>query len=44
MYDRLKRLYDAGTLTTAGLKNAVVRGRITAEQFEEITGVAFETA
>lgn len=44
MFERLKRLYDAGTLTIVGLKNAVVRAWITAEQYEEITGVAYETA
>lgn len=42
MFERLKRLYDDGTLTLLGLKNAVVREWITAEQYTEITGQAYE--
>ena len=38
MYERLKRLYDEGKLDKYGLVNAVVKGWITTEQYEEITG------
>lgn len=36
MFDRLKRLYLAESLTDAGLDNAVTRGWITVEQEAEI--------
>lgn len=38
MFDRIKRLYDEGKLNIDGVRNAVKRGWITAEQFKEITG------
>lgn len=39
MFERLKKLYDNGRLTEAGLKNAVITKKwITAEQYTEITG------
>ncbi len=41
MYDRLKRLYDAGMLSITGLANAVVREWIDAAQYEEITGEVY---
>ena len=41
MYDRLKRLYDDGMLSIAGLARAVVLGWIDATQYEEITGQAY---
>lgn len=36
MYQRLKRLYDAGRLTETGIQNAVARGWITAGEAAEI--------
>ena len=36
MFERLKRLYLAGSLTDSGLANAVTRGWITSEQEAEI--------
>lgn len=39
MFLRLKRLYDAGRLTTDGITAAVERGWITDEQAQEIVGV-----
>lgn len=36
MYERLKRLYLAGSLTDVGLDNAAARGWITAEQAAEL--------
>lgn len=38
MFERLKRLYDSGKLTKDGLKNAVVNGLITADDYAKITG------
>lgn len=42
MYDRLKKLYEEGSLSKTGLKNAVKRGWITAAQYELITGEIYE--
>ena len=42
MYARIKRLYDTGKLTKDGVKNAVIKGWITAEQYETITGEAYD--
>ena len=42
MYARIKRLYDTGKLTKDGVRNAVIKGWITAEQYEEITGEAYD--
>lgn len=41
MYDTLKRLYDTGRATAAGLQRATANGWITADQFTEITGQAY---
>ena len=38
MFNRLKRLYEAGQLTIEGLMNAVNKGWITEDQYKEITG------
>lgn len=38
MFNRIKRLYDQGKLDKNGVKNAVLRGWITEEQYKEITG------
>jgi len=38
MFERLKRLYQAGKLTAQGLDNAVARGWITEDQREAISG------
>lgn len=44
MYDRLKRLYTSvpQKIDDNGLRNAVVMGWITPEQFKEITGKDYE--
>lgn len=42
MFERLKKLYEEGRMTKAGLKNAVKKGWITAEQYQEITGEQYE--
>lgn len=36
MFQRLKRLYDAGRLTATGVQNAVSRDWITADEAAEI--------
>ena len=44
MYERLKRLYNSERekKKKKGLRNAVVKGWITPEQFKEITGKDYE--
>ena len=42
MKTRLKKLYDAGRLTLAGLRNAVAKGWITAADYQEISGEAYQ--
>ena len=37
-FDRIKKYYDAGLWTTKMVGNAVVKKKITAEQYKEITG------
>ena len=41
MFERVKRLYDGGSLNVEGVKRAVAFGWITAEQYAEITGEAY---
>lgn len=41
MYDTLKRLYDLGRATAAGLQRATANGWITPEEFTEITGLEY---
>lgn len=43
MINRIKRLYDQGKLDKNGVKNAVLRGWITEDQYKEITGDEYET-
>lgn len=37
-FDRIKKYYDAGLCTKKMVGNAVVKKKITAEQYKEITG------
>ena len=39
MFDRLKRLYEQGKITEAGLQNAVTKGWIVQEEYDYIMGV-----
>ena len=41
-YELVKSYYDSGKWGKKAVKNAVVKGWITAAQFEEITGEAYE--
>lgn len=38
MFETLKRLYNEGRLSKEGVANAVTKGWVTPEQYEEITG------
>lgn len=38
MFEKIKRFYDEGLWTKAMVRNAVKKGKITAEQYEEIVG------
>ena len=42
MFEKIKRWYEQGLWTKAWVHNAAVKGKITAEQYEEITGEPFE--
>ena len=41
-YMKVKMYYDRGLWSIDKVRNAVVKGWITAEEFEEITGEAYE--
>lgn len=41
-YDMVKKYYDEGLWNITRVRNAVVKGWITAEEFEEITGIPYE--
>ena len=38
MFEKIKRYYDEGLWTKAQVRQAVKKGKITAEQYEEIVG------
>lgn len=42
MYERLKRLYRQDRITKAGLKKAVEKDWISEEEYQQITGEAYE--
>lgn len=41
-YEKYKGYYERGLWTKAMLKNVVAKGKLTAEEYEEITGEAYE--
>lgn len=41
-FNKVKSFYDNGFWTKAMVRNAVVKGWITAKEFEEITGEIYE--
>ena len=41
-FEKVKRYYEKGYWTIDMVRNAVIKGWITAAQFEEITGEAYE--
>lgn len=42
MYEKIKRYYDDGFWNVARVRNAVIKGVITEEEFTEITGENYE--
>lgn len=42
-YEKVKTYYDSGRWSLVQVRNAVVKGWITPEEFEEITGKEYET-
>ena len=42
MFDKIKKWYDEGHWTKKMVYNAVGKGKITAAEYEEITGEAYE--
>lgn len=40
-FDRIKDFYDRGLWTKEMVRNAVVKGKITAEEYEIITGEVY---
>ena len=43
-YEMVKEFYDTGVWSESRVKNAVVKGRITAEEYKEITGKDYKAA
>ena len=43
-YEKVKAYYDGGYWNIARVRNAVVKGWITAEEYEEITGEVYPGA
>lgn len=41
MFDKIKSYYDMGLWSKTMVGNAVVKGKITAEQYTEITGETY---
>lgn len=41
MFEKIKKWYEEGLWTKAMVRNAVKKGKITAEQYEEIVGEPF---
>ena len=41
MYEKIKKYYESGVWNERRVRDAVVKGVITAEQFTEITGKAY---
>ena len=42
MYNKIKTYYEKGLWNLVMVRNAVVKGKITAEEFKEITGESYE--
>ena len=40
-YDKVKRYYDAGLWDLTRVQNAVIKGWITAKEYQQITGEAY---
>lgn len=42
MFDKIKKYYDDGLWSISRVRDAVEKGKITAEEFEEITGQPYD--
>lgn len=42
-YKKIKEWHEAGYWTAGMVRNAVVKGKITAEEFKKITGTDYES-
>lgn len=42
MFDKIKRFYELGLYSKTQVKNFVMKGIITAEQYEQITGEPYD--
>ena len=42
MFEKIKKWYESGMWTKKMVHNAVVKGKITEEEYTEITGEAYE--
>ena len=42
MFEKIKKWYESGMWTKKQVRNAVIKGKITEDEFIEITGEAFE--
>ena len=43
MFDKIKGWYEHGDWPIGWVRNAVIKGAITAEEYREITGLEYET-
>ena len=41
-FDKIKRYYVAGFWTVAMVRNAVIKGKITEDEYKKITGEAYD--
>ena len=42
MFEKIKSWYESGIWSKEWVRNAVVKGKITADEYEEITGEVYE--
>ena len=42
MFEKIKKWYESGMWTKKMVRNAVIKGKITEDEYTEITGEAFE--
>ena len=42
MFEKIKSWYESGIWSKEWVRNAVVKGKITAEEYQEITGEPFQ--
>ena len=42
MFEKIKKWYESGMWTKKMVRNAVIKGKITEDEYTEITGEAYE--